>query len=66
MSPGEGAPAVVTGMEAITNAVKAALATVQSDALGLIGDVLPYALAVMGAVLVVSIGIRVFKRVTGR
>lgn len=66
MSPAEGAPAVATGMEAITNAVKTALATVQSDATGLIGDVLPYALAVMGAVLVVSIGIRVFKRVTGR
>ena len=56
----------VTGMEAITTAVKTALATVQSDATSLIGDVLPYALAVMGAVLVVSIGIKVFKKVTGR
>lgn len=65
MNPTEGAP-VVTGMEAITTAVKTALATVQSDAQGLIGDVLPYALAVMGAVLVVSIGIKVFKKVTGR
>lgn len=55
-----------TGMEAITTAVKTALATVQSDATGLIGDVLPYALAVMGAVLVVTIGVRVFKRITGR
>lgn len=65
MTPNEGS-SVVTGMEAITNAVKTALATVQSDALGLIGDVLPYAVAVMGAVLVVSIGIKVFKKVTGR
>lgn len=65
MTPNEGS-AVVSGMEAITTAVKTALATVQSDALGLIGDVLPYALAVMGAVLVVSIGIKVFKKVTGR
>lgn len=56
----------VTGMEAITTAVKTALATVQTDATALIGDVLPYALAVMGAVLVVSIGIKVFKKVTGR
>lgn len=56
----------VSGMEAITTAVKTALATVQSDATGLIGDVLPYALAVMGAVLVVTIGVRVFKRITGR
>lgn len=66
MNPTEGAPAVATGMEAITTAVKTALNTVQSDAMGLIGDVLPYALAVMGAVLVVSIGIKVFKKVTGR
>ena len=56
----------VSGMEAITTAVKTALATVQSDATGLIGDVLPSARAIMGAVLVVSIGIRVFKKVTGR
>ena len=66
MVPTGDAPAVVTGMEAITTAVKTALATVQSDAQGLIGDVLPYALAVMGAVLVVGIGIKVFKKVTGR
>ena len=66
MNPVGDAPAVVTGMEAITTAVKTALATVQSDAQGLIGDVLPYALAVMGAVLVVTIGIKVFKKVTGR
>lgn len=65
MTPNEGS-AVVTSMEAITTAVKTALATVQSDALGLISNVLPYALAVMGAVLVVSIGIKVFKKVTGR
>lgn len=65
MTPTEGAGAV-SGMEAITTAVKTALVTVQSDATGLIGDVLPYALAIMGAVLVVSIGIRVFKKVTGR
>lgn len=66
MPTAEGGGAVVSGMEAITTAVKTALATVQSDATGLIGDVLPYALAVMGAVLVVSIGIKVFKKVTGR
>ena len=65
MPANEGA-AVASGMEAITTAVKTALATVQSDALGLIGDVIPYALAIMGAVLVVSIGVKVFRKVTGR
>ena len=31
-----------------------------------IGDLMPVALGVMGAVLVVSFGIKVFKKVTGR
>lgn len=53
-------------MAAVTEAVKTALSDVQTNALALIGDVVPYALTIMGAVLVVSIGIRVFKRVTGR
>lgn len=47
---------------AITTAVTTALGTVQSDAMGLIAAVLPYALAIMGAILVVTIGIRAFKR----
>lgn len=47
---------------AISSAVTAALATVQADALSLIAAVLPYALAIMGAIVVVTIGIRAFKR----
>lgn len=47
---------------AITTAVSTALATVQADALSLIATVLPYALAIMGAIVVVTIGIRAFKR----
>lgn len=46
----------------IPGAVSTALATVQSDALSLIATVLPYALAIMGALVVVTIGIRAFKR----
>lgn len=56
----------VSAMTDITSAVKTALSTVQGDALGLIGDVLPYALAIAGAVLVVTIGIKVFKRISGK
>lgn len=55
-----------TGTGAINGAVTGALATVQSDALSLIASVLPYALAIMGAIIVVMVGIRVFKRVAGR
>lgn len=46
----------------ITTAVTTALNTVQSDAMSLIAAVLPYALAIMGSIIVVTIGIRAFKR----
>ena len=56
-------PAFADGeSSAITTAVTTALGTVQSDAMGLIAAVLPYALAIMGAILVVTIGVRAFKR----
>lgn len=55
-----------TAMSSITSAVTTALGTVQSDALSLIASVLPYALAIVGASIVVMVGIRVFKRVAGR
>ena len=53
-------------MSTITSAVSTGLASVQSNAMSLIGTVLPYALTVMGSVLVVSIGVHVFKKVTGK
>lgn len=56
----------VSAISGITSAVTEGLGKVQGDALSLIASVLPYALAVMGAILVVSIGIKVFKKVTGR
>lgn len=59
---GEGA----SGTAAIQSAVTTALATTQSDAMTLIASVLPYALAIVGAYIVVTIGIRVFKKVSGR
>lgn len=46
----------------ISTAVTTALTTVQSDAMALIAAVLPYALAIMGAIIVVTIGIRAFKK----
>ena len=55
-----------SAISAVTSAVNTGLGTIQSDAVSRIGTVLPYALTVMGAVLVVSIGIKVFKKVTGR
>lgn len=48
----------------IPGAVSTALQTVQTDALNMIATVLPFALAIMGALVVVTIGIRAFKRVS--
>lgn len=53
-------------LEAIGEAMRTALQAVQAQALDMVGQVLPYAVAVMGGILVVSLGIKAFKRVTGR
>lgn len=50
----------------ISSTMGTALSGVQSDVLGIIGTVLPYALTIVGAVLVVTIGIKVFKRISGK
>lgn len=55
-----------SAMSGITTAVTGALQTVQTDAMSIISSVLPYALAIVGAVLVVTIGIKVFKRISGK
>ena len=49
-------------MTDITSALTTALASVGTDALGAIASVLPAALAIAGAVMVVTIGVRVFKK----
>lgn len=50
----------------ISTAVSSGLSTVQTSALSVIGTVIPYALVVMGASLVITIGIKAFKRVAGK
>lgn len=49
-------------MTAITEALGTALGTVQTEAVAAIGTVLPYALGIMAAIVVISVAIRVFKR----
>lgn len=55
-------PAFAQSTSSIETAVTGALTTVQSDAMSMIAAVLPYALAIMGAIVVITIGIRAFKR----
>ncbi len=56
----------VTGMQAITTALIGSFTEVASSLTGLIGDVLPIALPVVGGVLVVGIGIKIFKKVVSK
>lgn len=49
-------------MSSVTTALSTALEGVSTDAVTAIGTVLPYALAIMAAVVVISVAIRVFKR----
>lgn len=49
-------------MSSITTATVTQLTTVQQAMLNLISQILPVALVVMGSILVVTLGIRLFKR----
>lgn len=50
----------------VTGALTTGISTIASDAMSAIGSVVPAALPIMGAVVVVGIGIKVFKKVAGR
>lgn len=51
-------------MEAVTSALTAGISTIASDAMSAIGAVIPVALPIMGAITVVGIGIKIFKKVS--
>lgn len=59
----EGSTSVIS---TVSDALVAGLTDAATGMAGVIGDLLPVALGVMGAVLVVSFGIKLFKKVTGR
>lgn len=50
-------------MEGITTALTTALTTVSTNVMDTFGDVLPSALTIVGAVLVVTLGVRMFKKI---
>lgn len=50
----------------ITAAMSSAMTNVQGEATSMIGTVLPYALAIAGIVIVVTLGWKIFKKFTGR
>lgn len=52
-------------MEAITTAISTALSTVATDALGVVGAVIPVAAPILGAGIAISLGIKYFKKASG-
>ena len=50
-------------MTSITTALTSSLGTVSSNVMDVFGDVLPAALTIVGAVLVVTLGIKMFRRI---
>lgn len=53
-------------METISAAMKTAFAAVQTDVTSMISTSSPYALGIIGTVLAVTIGIKVFKKLTAQ
>ena len=51
-------------MEAVTTALTTGISTIASDAMSAIGAVIPVALPIMGAIAVVGIGLKIFKKVS--
>lgn len=49
-------------MTGVTDAISTAVGDASSNAISAIGTVLPSALAIMGAIIVITVAIRVFKR----
>ena len=55
-----------TTMSDVVSALTTAMGTVATSALSAISGVIPVAAPVLGAILIVGIGIKAFKRITGR
>lgn len=53
-------------MEAMITALTTAISTIGNNAISAISAVLPTALTIVGAVMVVTIGIKVFKRIANK
>ena len=53
-------------MDTVTNALTTSFTSVAGSIMGVIGDVLPIALPVVGAVMVITVGIKIFKRLVNK
>lgn len=55
---------LTTTAASVTEAMTSALSTTASDMMGAISSIVPVAVPVVGAILVVTLGIKVFKKFT--
>ena len=55
-----------TGMSDITTAMTTAVSSIADNAISGIAAILPVAAPVMGSILIVGIGIKAFKKFTGK
>lgn len=51
-------------METVTTALSSGISAIATDAMSAIGTIIPVALPIAGAILVVTIGIKVFRKVS--
>lgn len=51
-----------TGLSSLTTSLTSAFSTISNDAISAIGSVLPYALPVMGAMIVIGLAIKTFRK----
>lgn len=54
------------GATTVREALTTALTSVGNDMTGVITDVLPIALGICGAVMVIVFGVKIFKKLTGK
>lgn len=50
----------------LTDTLTSSFSSVGTDLLSMVGKVAPIAIPVIGAVIVVNVGVKVFKRITGK
>lgn len=62
----EAGEATGTAFTAVTNSLVTGITSIASGMTTAVAGVVPKALPIVGAVLVVSIGLKVFKKITGR
>lgn len=53
-------------MEGVVTALTTSFTSVASSVTGIIGDVLPIALPIVGAMIVVTTGIKIFKKIVSK